>query len=93
MELAGVAGLVFGVDLLDGQLGVSQCPAQTNPTFVLLLRVVAVYGGGGHSGGVALLGRLPPQHLADPLGEAVPTGQGDRLATYGRPIALQVNFT
>lgn len=77
VELTGVAGLILRPDLLDGQVGVPQGEAQADPTRKLVGYVpVAVLGVGGHGGGVALFGRLPPQHLAHPLREAVPAGQG-----------------
>lgn len=93
VELAGVAGLVLRPDRPDGQLGVAQAAAQANPTRELLgYALVAALGVGGHGGGVALLGRLPPQHLVHPLGEAVPAGQGGRLPAHGRLVALQAHF-
>ncbi len=94
VELAGVAGLVLRPDRLDGQLGVAQASAQVDPPHELLhYALVAVLGVGGHGGGVALLGRLSPQHLAHPLREAVPARQGDRPPAHGRLVALQVDFT
>lgn len=94
MELAGVAGLVLRPDRLDGEMGVAQAAAQANPTRELLrYALVALLGVGGHGGGVALLGRLPPQHLVHPLREAVPAGQGGRLPAHSRLVALQAHFT
>lgn len=94
VELAGVARLVLRLHLLDGQLGVGQASAQTNPTHELIRHaLVAVLGVGGHGGGVALFGRLPPQHLLDPLGEAVPAGEGGGVPAHGRLVAIQVHFT
>lgn len=87
VELAGVARLVLGPDPLYGQFGFPQRAAQPDPTFELLLRVRAMLGVRGDGGGVALLGRLPPQNLVDALAEAVGTVQGDRPPAYGRPVA------
>lgn len=93
VKLTGVAGLVLHADLIEGQFGFSQSLAQTDPTFERLLRVVAVFGVGGDLGSVALLGRLPPQHLANPLTQAVPARQSNWSPNNGRPVALQVYFT
>ena len=94
MELAGVARLVLRPGLLDGQLGVTQAAAQANPTHELVsYGLVATLSVGGHGGGVALLGRLPPQHLEHPLRDAVPARQGGRLPAHGRLVALQAHFT
>lgn len=94
MELAGVAGLVLSPQLQDGELGVAQAATQAHPTPELLADALVVTPGiRGHSGGVALLGRLPPQHLVHPVGEAIPAGEGGRLPAHRRLVALQVHLT
>ena len=94
MELADVASLILRRDRLDGHLRVVQCSAQADTAPEVLLHiVVAQLVVGGHGGGVALLGRLPPQHLAHPLREAVPAGEGDWLPAYRRLVARQLHFT
>lgn len=93
MKLAGVAGLVLRADAQDGQPAVSQRGTQPDSIPERLGRVVASLGVGRHGGAVALLARLGPQHLADPLGEAVPAGEGDGFPADGRPVPLQVHFT
>lgn len=93
MELTGVAGLVLCSHVLNGQLCVSQSSAQADPTLKRMLYfVVVALSKGSHSGGVALLGRLPPQDLLNPLGEAVPAGKGGRLPAYGRLVAIQMHL-
>lgn len=94
VELAGVARLVYRPDLVDGQLSFPQAAAQTDPRAELINNVdLAVLPVEGHSGAVALLGCLLPQHLAHPVGEAVPAGQGGRLPAHRRLIALYRSFT
>lgn len=93
MKLAGVAGLVLRAHAQDRQPAVLQRGTQPDPVPELLGCVGAPLGVGRHGGGVALLRRLRPQHLADALREAVPAGEGDGLPAYGRPVPLQVHFT
>lgn len=94
VELAGVARLVYCPDLLDGQLSFPEATAQTDPRAeVISDPVLALVPVEGHSGAVALLGCLLPQHLAHPGGEAVPAGQGGRLPAHHRLIALYRSFT
>lgn len=94
MELAGVARLVDGPDLVDGQLSFAEAAAQTDPLAELIADPeLAVLPVGGHSGAVALFGRLLPQHLAHLQGEAVPAGDGGRLPAHRRRIALYRSFT
>lgn len=94
VELAGVAGLVLRPDRPDGQLGVVQSSAQANVILEVLLYVVVTFlAVGSHGGGVALLGRLPPQHLVHPLREAVRAGEGGHLPAYGSLVAHQPHFT
>lgn len=94
VKLTGVAGLILCPDRLDGQFAVFQSSAQANPASErLLYALMTILGVGGHRGGVALLCRLPPQHLLHSLRKAVPAGQGDRLPAYGCLVALQMHFT
>lgn len=94
MELAGVACLVHGPDLFDGQLSFAEAPAQTDPLAERRSNAdLSVYPVKGHGGGVALLGCLPPQHLAHPRVEAVPAGEGGSLPAHCRLIALYRSFT
>lgn len=94
VELAGVAGLVLRRHRLDGEHGPVQSPAQTDPLpEVLLHAVVTRLAVGGHGGGVALLGRLPPQNLLHLLVEGVAAGEAGRLPADGRRVAHRLHFT
>lgn len=94
MELAGVARLVHRPDLLDGQLSAAEAAVHTEaPGEAIRHAELAVLPVGGHSGGVALLGRLLPQHLLHPLREAVAAGEGGRLPAHHRLVALCGSFT
>lgn len=94
VELAGVACLVHGPDLLDGQLSFAEAPAQTDPLAERSSNAdLSVYPVKGHGGAVALLGCLPPQHLAHARGEAVPAGEGGCLPAHCCLTALCRSFT
>lgn len=89
MELTGVAGFILRPDRLDSELRVANVLAQADPTDELIRdALVATLGAGGHGGRVALLGRLPPQHLVHLLWDAVPAGQGGRLPAHSCLVAL-----
>lgn len=94
MELTGVAGLVLRSDSLYRQLSVSQGSAKAELTLELFLYFVMVaFSNGANSGGVTLLGCLPPQDLSDPARETVPAWKGGWLSTYGRLIAIEMHFS
>lgn len=93
VELASVARLVYCPDPVDGQPSFAEAAAQTDPLAELTRDPeLAVRPVGGHSSAVALLGCLLPQHLAHPVGEAVPAGEGGRLPAHRRLIALPRSF-
>lgn len=94
VEHAGVARLVHCPDLVDGQLSLAEAPAQTETLAERLHKPeLAVLPVGAHGGAVALFGRLLPQHLPHPPGEAVPAGEGGRLPAHRRLTALYRSST
>lgn len=94
VELTGVACFIFCPDLLDGQLSDVEATAQADPPDKLICYAeLVVLPVGGHGGGVTLFGCLHPEDLVYPLREAVTAGEGGRLPTHCRLIALDISFT